>query len=281
MTEAIDVIVPTASLERWPASVSLPYNARTTSEDGLDVRWLPIVSAGEDFNFARSVNRGIAAARPDAWKVLLNDDCFMLPGWLRALDRAAQRHPDAGVIGSLLVFPGSGPLASRPIQHAGGFVPLTRWEMAKALVHFAVWLRAPFWTARQALAGDLRFPGHHTRLPFRRQRVDLITAAAMLISPACLEELGGFDEAYPLCFEDTDFCLRALQAGFRACLAVDSVGVHHESATTAHLAGRKEQSYRLFRSRWPVQRIREASARNRGGIVHPIRCRCGYKGPGA
>jgi hypothetical protein len=46
------------------------------------------------------------------------------------------------------------------------------------------------------------------------QPVDWICGASMMIRPAVLRAIGGFDESYFLYFEETDFCLRARRAGF-------------------------------------------------------------------
>jgi N-acetylglucosaminyl-diphospho-decaprenol L-rhamnosyltransferase len=46
------------------------------------------------------------------------------------------------------------------------------------------------------------------------QATDWICGASMLLRPAVIRATGGLDENYFLYFEETDFCRRALRAGF-------------------------------------------------------------------
>jgi glycosyltransferase involved in cell wall biosynthesis len=76
---------------------------------------------------------------------------------------------------------------------------------------------------------------------------DWATGAAMLISRQCLEAVGGWDESYFLYSEETDFALRARDAGFALRLAPDAGAVH--------LGGESESSPDLW-SMLTVNRVR-------------------------
>lgn len=276
----IDIIIPTASTVLWPASESIPHT-KSTIPSKYDIRILPIVSNGPSFSFAKSVNRGFDEARPDAHVLLLNDDCFLDPNWIPRFRSAILSHPESGIFGALLRFPQTdqgNPLSGRKAlnhfdpeyQHAGGFIPQTKTEILKSLARFIVWHRAPLWVLRMVTSGGIRFPGHYHNLN-PKNKIHLITAAAMLITPEARYVLGGFDERYPLAFEDTDYCLRALEYGFVPCLVSNATGTHYESLTTRHLESKKRTSFRIFREAWPITRIKTATSRIRG-IVHPLRC---------
>lgn len=59
-----------------------------------------------------------------------------------------------------------------------------------------------------------------------------VTAACMLIRREVWEALSGFDEtAFPVAFNDVDFCLRARRAGWRVALEPRAVLIHHEGAS--------------------------------------------------
>lgn len=281
----IDVIIPTASVDRWPASDSLIHNRATVSAKH-DVRFLPIESSGPSFSFAKSVNRGLSLRRRDAFAFLLNDDCFLDPHWRIAFRSAIACHPESGIFGALLRFPidhagnwFSGRRAFNHIdpeyQHAGGFIPLTKTEVIISLARFAVWHRAPLWLIRMATSGGIRFPGHyHSLKPQYKHPIHLITAAAMMLTPEIIDVIGEFDERYPLAFEDTDYCLRALEHGYTPCLVSDATGMHYESLTTRNLESKKRESFRIFHEAWPVSRMQAAIGENRG-VVHPHYCHCG------
>ena len=295
----IDVIVPTADKNEWPASSSLRHNRAAGAKHGKDIRFIVIESSGKDFHFAGSINRGIAQARSDANVLLLNDDCFLDSWWPMGFQSAVQCHPESVIFGAVLRFPRfvlgskdgkgnvfSGRLALNhrlgSLQHAGGFIPTTKRESIMALLRFATWNQAPFWAIRQLIGMNVDgtvFPGHyHSVRP--GHRLHLITAAAMLITPKGLERLQlddseWFDHRfYPTAFEDTDFCLRALEAGFRPCLVSNVTGEHYESLSTRHLEARKQDSYRVLCSLWPKDRLRRATD-GINGIIHPKFCGCG------
>ena len=58
------------------------------------------------------------------------------------------------------------------------------------------------------------------------QPTDWICGASMMIRPSVLAAIGGFDENYFLYFEETDFCYRALQAGFSTWYVPESRVMH-------------------------------------------------------
>jgi hypothetical protein len=67
------------------------------------------------------------------------------------------------------------------------------------------------------------------------------------------DQVGGFDEAFAVGFNDTDLCLRLRAAGLRVLYDGHTVLRHHESATRAAdkaLADPTQDEMR-FRARWP------------------------------
>ena len=71
-----------------------------------------VVTNPANSGFATACNNGagVAAGR---YLVFLNNDTVPLEGWLDALVRHAEEHPQAAVVGSRLLFP------DRSVQHAG------------------------------------------------------------------------------------------------------------------------------------------------------------------
>ena len=59
-----------------------------------------------------------------------------------------------------------------------------------------------------------------------------VTGACMLISRTCLDKVGSFDERdFAVAYNDIDFCLRAVTAGFRVVWTPFATLIHHESAS--------------------------------------------------
>lgn len=259
------IIVPTASIHQWPARASLPGLAKTVEH--LDAEIVPVESSGSDFSFSKSINAGVERAKDaDAW-VLVNDDCFMDVGWLDAMLEASKSHPEAGILGALLLYPDS-----KRIQHAGAYIAKTPLRVAIEVARFVVFQKKPLWAFEQLAKGHFLYTGHHRKLAPNIE-LDYITAACMMITRPCYEALGRFDESYPLSCEDVDYSLRALEAGFELCLVTDATGIHYEFATTGAMNFTRLESWKLLCEKWPLDRVLMAT-RGRKGILHPSACDC-------
>jgi Flp pilus assembly protein TadD len=151
----------------------------------------------------------------------LNNDTIPLQGWLNALVADADAHPEAGMVGSKLLF------ADGTIQHAG--VVFDRQDLLPYHIY-------------RGLAADL--PAVNQRREFQ-----VVTGACMLVRRDVFQDLGGFDEEYRNGFEDVDLCLKAGAKGHAVIYQPRSVLYHLESQT----AGRKthdQANISRFLSRW-------------------------------
>src|SRR5829696_5488979 len=95
-----------------------------------------VISLGDNRGFSAAVNAGIRASEAE-YVTLLNNDTETDSGWLEALVRAAESHPEAGLFASKLVdfhdrrlldgagdaLRGSGPIQTRALR---GDRPLRR-----------------------------------------------------------------------------------------------------------------------------------------------------------
>lgn len=158
------------------------------------------------FNFSRQVNRGIALASGELVLLLNNDIEVLDGGWLREMVSCFD-YPGTGIVGARLLYP------NRRLQHAGVIVGLGGL--------------AGHWFVGQRES----FPGPMARLHVR-QSLTAVTGACMLISRACLGKVGSFDETeFAVAYNDIDFCLRAVAAGFRVVWTPFATLTHHESAS--------------------------------------------------
>ncbi|MFH6781187.1 MULTISPECIES: glycosyltransferase [Methylobacterium] len=181
------------------------------------------------FNFSRLVNDGVAASR-GAVLVLLNNDVEVLhPDWLTAMVRQALR-PEVGAVGAKLLF-GNG-----RIQHAGVVVGL-----GGRAGHIL----------RNRPADT---PGHLGRLTVAHE-VAGVTAACLAVTREKFDAVGGLDsEAFPIDFNDIDFCLRLGARGWHAIWTPRAVLAHHESVSRGPSVGaaraRFEAEGDRFAARW-------------------------------
>ena len=193
----VDIVV--ADNGTTDADVLRFYQAR--SGDGFRIDLHP-----EPFNFARMSNRGARLARGDAFLFLNNDIEVLSPDWLSEMVECLT-FPQTGIVGARLLYPNG------TLQHAGVIAGL-----GEAAGHWYV--------------GDAADePGPMGRLAVR-QTMSAVTAACMLVTRRCFEAVGGFDEtAFPIAYNDVDFCLRARALGFRTVWTPFATLCHHESVS--------------------------------------------------
>ncbi|WDS37621.1 glycosyltransferase [Pseudoxanthomonas sp.] len=193
--------------------------------------------------FIAACNDGAALARGE-YLVFLNNDTLPQPGWLDTLLATFSTHPETGLAGSMLVYPDG------RLQEAGGVV-------------FADGSRTGF--------------GHYDapfdpRYSYVRE-ADYCSGAAIALTRALFEQLGGFDARYaPAYYEDTDLAFAVRAAGLKVRYQPASVAVHREGATAGTDTGSGIKAYQVrnaevFARKWraalatqPAQGIQPSSA---------------------
>jgi GT2 family glycosyltransferase/glycosyltransferase involved in cell wall biosynthesis len=166
------------------------------------IRGLVYLRNDSNSGFTSSCNRGAREAR-GSYLLFLNNDTAVTPGWLSALRETFENEPNAGLVGSKLVFPDG------RLQEAGGII----WKDGSG------WNRGKF--------DDPEKPEYN----FLRE-VDYCSAACVMISKSLFERVGGFDLKYaPAYYEDTDLAFKIRREGFKVLYQPLSTVVHHEGAT--------------------------------------------------
>ena len=181
------------------------------STDGT-LEWLrgepgiTLVENGSNLGFVRGVNRGLDVIPAHHDVLLLNNDTlFVQPHWLAHLRDVAHSHIRYGLVGCTLLH------ADGTLQHAGAMMPTDT-----------------FWGYQ--IGGGETFVGQYPGV----RVVEGVTGAVMYIRADLRAAIGGMDEAFVSYFEDTDYCLRAQQAGF-LCVCTGAVQVLHLENTSTRL----------------------------------------------
>ena len=152
--------------------------------------------------FIASCNRGTEKARGN-YLVFLNNDTLVKPGWLTALLDTFAEEPQAGIVGSKLVYPDG------RLQEAGGIV----------------WRDALGWNYGKS--DDPEKPEYN----YLRE-ADYCSAAALVIPKALFHSVGGFDSRYaPAYYEDTDLAFKVRRAGYKVLYQPLSEVIHYEGVT--------------------------------------------------
>ncbi len=168
-----------------------------------------------NLGYAAGNNLAAESAMGD-WLLFLNPDTVVPSGAPEALARFLEERPKAGLAAPRLVGPdGSVQASVRGMPEPAGL--------------FGAWLHLdrlapghPAWDSYRMLSMDYG----------RTQRVPQPMASAWMVRRAAWEEVGPFDEAFPLFFNDVDWCLRAERAGWETWYLADVSVVHKGGAST-------------------------------------------------
>ena len=183
-----------------------------------------------NLGFVRGMNAGIAAARPDDDVILLNNDLvFDQSDWLNRLRDAAYASADHGIVGCRMLGAAPGNL----LFHLGGFIePELLWGQQTE--------------SGQQETDVGQFP--------RTRRVQAVAFALAYIRRDCLDRMGGLDEMFHSYFEDTDYCLRAADAGIASVVAGAVTLRHDQHGSTKDDGGFRERLWKdsraSFAARW-------------------------------
>lgn len=160
----------------------------------------------EQFNFSRSINKGMKLATGEVFLMLNNDIEVIHKEWLSEMV-SCLNYEGVGIVGAKLLYPDD------LIQHAGVVMGLGGL--------------AGHWYLRK----DSEYGGPLNRLHVRSSMV-CVTGAAMLITRECAEQIGDWDEEnFAVAFNDVDYCVRAYQNGFRVVWTPFASLYHHESVS--------------------------------------------------
>ncbi|MGB3904264.1 MAG: glycosyltransferase family 2 protein, partial [Anaerolineae bacterium] len=188
--------------------------------------WIRLIENDRNLGFVRGNNVGILATPPDHDVLLMNND-IVIPqdGWLEEIQRVAYSAHDIGIVGCRMILPDG------RLLHAGAYMPLDS-----------------FWGQQiGSLEKDVN--------QYSADRdVESVVAACVYIKRGVLEAIGPLDEAFFSYFEDTDYCLRAREAGFRILCAGGVSLIHHENVSTrinrVDFLKTFRKSQKIFRKRW-------------------------------
>jgi GT2 family glycosyltransferase/glycosyltransferase involved in cell wall biosynthesis len=200
-----------------------------TAEAVPRIRGVVYVRNETNSGFITCCNRGAEEAR-GKYLLFLNNDTLVKDGWLNALVDTFIEDPQAGIVGSKLLYPDG------RLQEAGGII----------------WRDASGWNY-----GKFDDPGKPDYNYLRE--VDYCSAAALMIPRALFQKVGGFESCYaPAYYEDTDLSFKVRRAGYKVLYQPLSEVIHYEGVTggTDLSAGTKkhqEINRSRFAERWAAE----------------------------
>jgi len=187
------------------------------------VSGVQVVASRVNLGLAGSGNCGRRLARGE-FLVLLHDDAEIGPQWLETLVQAADEHPEAGAIGSKVLFPDG------RLQAVGWII----WRDGST---------SPPWAGEVPPASafpDLR-------------PVDYVPSCSLLVRASAWDAVGGLDERFfPLYCVDVDLSMALRQLGLVALYQPASCVRHRQGASNPlrFRAFLVERNRRLLVEKW-------------------------------
>ena len=241
-----DVLACLASVQAHPPRrpwelVVVDNQSADGTADAVAERWpgVPLRRLPENLGFAAANNIGIRATS-QPYVLLLNSDTLVGADQLEALCAALDGEPEAAAVGPCLLD-GTG---QQELSYGSMISPLGE---ATQKVRSRLLTAGPA-RVRARLAADMR----------RRQFVDWVSGACLLVRRPAAEAVGLLDERYFMYCEDVDFCAALRAAGHRILYAPDVVVTHLRgrsratapTATTRRYRDSQLAFYRKHHPRW-------------------------------
>jgi GT2 family glycosyltransferase len=168
----------------------------------------------ENIGYAASVNAGIKEAKGE-FILISNPDVVYLPGCIKEMLGLLKKDKTIGAVGPRtwmdrerrFLLPPSEPLTpgimlrDRLMESSSKFRSHIQRRWAKKALDY--------WKAEAPI------------------KQDMLSGACIMTTRKTLDAVGGFDEKFPLYFEDTDWCLRAKKAGYSLYMAPDARIIHY------------------------------------------------------
>lgn len=221
-----------ASLPAAGTSVAEVVVADNASDEGAETGEL-VRAAGYRFlqldrneGYGGGVRAAVEAARSEFRYILVaNPDVVFQPGSIDALVVAADELPSAGSLGPRILD------ADGTVYPSARRLPSLRTGVAHALFG-RIWPGNP-WTVRYRAE----------RLTEARRDAGWLSGACVLVRAEAYREVGGFDPAYFMYFEDVDLGDRLGKAGWRNVYIPEAVVTHTGAHSTSRESHRMERAH--------------------------------------
>jgi len=192
--------------------------------------WVTLIENGGNVGFAKANNQALNRGK-GRFFLLLNSDTVLLPNSVNKMVNFMDTHPKVGAVGCRLVFPDGAPQL-----HIGKFLnlPSALWMVFLGFLNVKVLVRSPKW--RKFIAkyfGSIigktinLYLNHYLRDDKGVQELDEVNGACLLTRRETIEDIGPLDENLFMYAEDTDWCFRMRQKGWKIYLLPEVKVVHY------------------------------------------------------
>ena len=210
------------------------FNSKQELRRAVNSEFIKIIDHDQPFNFSEINNIAVTRATGDIYCFLNDDTEIVSPNWLDRV-RAWLAIENVAAVGAKLLYP------DQTVQHVG--------------LHLGVGPHRVAGTPYCGLNVNDFGPFGKARLV---QSVSAVTAACMFVKSSCFRQISGFDESYPIAYNDVDLCLRLRKNGYDILIDPEILVIHKESQTRGYdldgqNARRLEAEADKIRARWAYE----------------------------
>ena len=194
-------------------------NLLALKEDGAE-----ILLNKENIGYAKAVNQGFAHAKGD-FILITNPDVLYSPDSLQRMMKSLAELPRCGAVGPNTWWNRQMTFLLPASQI------ITPYRIAKTeLVRGSTYLSAI--VMKNWIKRNIRY--WQTAIPLEQE---MLAGASIMTTKKVLNVVGGFDDAFPLYFEDADWCLRARKSGYALYMDPRATIVHYYNQSAKQDAG--------------------------------------------
>lgn len=177
-----------------------------------------IIANAENCGFAAANNQGIAVAK-GRYVLLLNSDTIVLDSAIAKTVSFADAHLDAAVVGCRVLN------RDRTLQLTCFMFPSILNMFLSSTYSYKIFSHSKFFGRERMMwwqRNDVR-------------EVEVITGCFMLVQRKAIDEVGVMDERFFMYGEETDWCYRFKQAGWRLLFTPDAEIIHFGAASSKQI----------------------------------------------
>ncbi|UCE98821.1 MAG: glycosyltransferase family 2 protein [Planctomycetota bacterium] len=172
----------------------------------------------ENRGFAAANNQGMAIAQ-GRYVLLLNSDTIVLNNVISKTISFADNHPEAAVVGCRVMNP------DKSLQPTCFMFPSILNMLLSASYLYKLFPKSKFFGREQMTWWD--------RSDIRE--VDVVTGCFMLVRQEAIKQVGTMDEQFFMYADETDWCYRFRQAGWKVLFTPDAEIIHLGGASSKSL----------------------------------------------
>jgi GT2 family glycosyltransferase len=198
---------------------------------------IQVIAFSGEFNYSAINNQAVAVARGEYLCLLNNDVKVITPHWLEAMLGYAQR-PSIGCVGAKLYY------ANDTVQHAGVVL-------------------SPDTIAQHAFAYASKHDAGYMGLLNVTHCVSAVTGACLMVAKSIYLSVDGLNAAdLKVAYNDIDFCLKVMRAGYRNVFTPEAELYHFESISRGIAETPEEKSQYSHERAYMLLRWREQLAQD-------------------